>query len=232
MAFVLAFAAFAAGLVGMLWGVRNFKDTESVMEPTLRRGDALITVPASGLRRGDIVLARAVVRHGRTQWSARGGLEVLRVIGLPGDHVSCCNAAGQLVVDGKALDETYLPARTVPSLTRFSVTLGPGRYWLMGDRRRIALDSRQRGPAPLSDIPRRVVAYVSNGSFHILRTPEAFVANGLEPRDTRFALAPVWSIVCGAGIVLLLGVSIFGIARGLVRRHRNKRSQVAVLQPQ
>jgi hypothetical protein len=155
----------------------------------------------------------------------------LRVIGLPGDHVTCCRA-GRVVVDGRALDETYLDPGVAPSATRFSVRLGPGRYWLMGDRRGLALDSRQRGPAPLADISRRVVAFISHGSIHILRTPQAFVAAGLEPRDTRFVLNAVWSVVCGTGLVLLAGLSVFGVARSLTRRLRKIRGHPAVLQPE
>ena len=33
---------------------------------------------------------------------------IRRVIGLPGDHVACCNARGRITVNGKPLDETYL----------------------------------------------------------------------------------------------------------------------------
>jgi hypothetical protein len=73
MVFAAAFAIFAVGAAGMVLVIRNFRDTEPVMEPTLRPGDALITVPASGLRRGDIVLARVRFSHGTSSWSGRGG---------------------------------------------------------------------------------------------------------------------------------------------------------------
>src|SRR4029079_2905035 len=33
---------------------------------------------------------------------------VKRVIGLPGDHVTCCNALGQMSVNGVPLDEPYV----------------------------------------------------------------------------------------------------------------------------
>jgi signal peptidase I len=68
---------------------------------------------------------------------------IKRVIGVPGDHVACCNAAGDVTVNGVALHETsYLFPGNPPSLTRFSVTVPPGRLWVMGDHRSISWDSR------------------------------------------------------------------------------------------
>lgn len=68
------------------------------MENTILPGDRLLYVSPSGLRRGDIVLERVPVASGTPD------LVVRRVIGLPGDHVSCCGAGGRMVVDGKSLD--------------------------------------------------------------------------------------------------------------------------------
>jgi signal peptidase I len=65
-------------------------------------------------------------------------LVVRRVIAVPGDRVSCCDAHGRVLVDGKALDETYLYPGDAPSKSRFSVTLADGQYWLLGDHRSIA----------------------------------------------------------------------------------------------
>jgi len=68
---------------------------------------------------------------------------VKRVIGLPGDHVACCNARGELMVNGVALHETrYLIPGAQPSQYRFSVVVRPGRLWVMGDNRPESADSR------------------------------------------------------------------------------------------
>jgi signal peptidase I len=68
---------------------------------------------------------------------------IKRVIGVPGDHVACCNAAGDVTVNGVALHEqSYLFPGNPPSLTRFSITVPPGRLWVMGDHRTISWDSR------------------------------------------------------------------------------------------
>jgi signal peptidase I len=68
---------------------------------------------------------------------------IKRVIGVPGDHVACCNAAGDVTVNGVALHElSYLYPGNPPSLTRFSITVPPGRLWVMGDHRSVSYDSR------------------------------------------------------------------------------------------
>ena len=61
---------------------------------------------------------------------------VKRVIGVPGDHVVCCNAQGQVTVNGVPLSETsYIYPGAAPSQIRFNITVPPGRLWVMGDNR-------------------------------------------------------------------------------------------------
>jgi signal peptidase I len=68
---------------------------------------------------------------------------IKRVIGVPGDHVACCNAHGDVTVNGVALDEqSYLYPGNVPSTQHFSITVPPGRLWVMGDHRSVSWDSR------------------------------------------------------------------------------------------
>ncbi|MGO9078870.1 MAG: signal peptidase I [Streptosporangiaceae bacterium] len=68
---------------------------------------------------------------------------IKRVIGVPGDHVACCNAQGLVTVNGVPLHEkSYLYPGEAPSLKRFSVTVPPGRLWVMGDHRLVSDDSR------------------------------------------------------------------------------------------
>ncbi|MGH3167103.1 MAG: signal peptidase I, partial [Trebonia sp.] len=68
---------------------------------------------------------------------------VKRVVGLPGDHVACCNAEGQITVNGVPLSESsYLYPGNAPSTQKFSITVPPGRLWMMGDHRAISYDSR------------------------------------------------------------------------------------------
>jgi signal peptidase I len=68
---------------------------------------------------------------------------IKRVIGLPGDHVKCCNAAGKVTVNGVPLSESsYLFPGNHPSDQKFNITVGPGRLWVMGDHREVSYDSR------------------------------------------------------------------------------------------
>jgi signal peptidase I len=73
---------------------------------------------------------------------------IKRVIGLPGDHVICCDAGGKLTVNGQPVAEPYLYEGDAPSQLKFSVIVPPGRLWLMGDHRSQSADSRSLLGAP------------------------------------------------------------------------------------
>jgi signal peptidase I len=74
---------------------------------------------------------------------------VKRVIGVPGDHVACCNASHQVTVNGVPLSESsYIYPGDAPSLMPFNITVPPGRLWVMGDARGDSDDSRYRMTDP------------------------------------------------------------------------------------
>lgn len=86
---------------------------------------------------------------------------IKRVIGLPGDDVACCNAFGQMSVNGVPLDEPYLklPDKvTKVSKDDFAVTVPADSLWVMGDNRYNSCDSRcntsgpTRGFVPLDQV--------------------------------------------------------------------------------
>lgn len=77
---------------------------------------------------------------------------VKRVIGLPGDHVVCCNALGQITINGAPIDElSYLnlpEGDTEASNDPFDVVVPEGSVWLMGDNRDRSRDSRAHQDLP------------------------------------------------------------------------------------
>jgi signal peptidase I len=78
-----------------------------------------------------------------------GDILIKRVIGVPGDHVACCDAQGRVTVNGVPLNEqSYLYPNSAPSLTRFNIVVPPGRLWVMGDNRFYSDDSRDHQGDP------------------------------------------------------------------------------------
>ncbi|MEO6309851.1 MAG: signal peptidase I [Leifsonia sp.] len=76
---------------------------------------------------------------------------IKRVIGLPGDHVVCCNALGQMSVNGVPLSEPYIklpPGLTKVSEIDFDKTVPANSLWVMGDNRYNSQDSRYNGDTP------------------------------------------------------------------------------------
>jgi signal peptidase I len=111
-----------------------------------------------------------------------GGHLVKRVIGVGGDRVACCDGRGRVTVNGVPLDEgSYLAPGAAPSDRPFSVTVPPGRLWVMGDNRGNSEDSRFHtnlpggGAVPESDVVGKVWAIVwPLGRAHVLDEPATF----------------------------------------------------------
>ena len=94
-------------------------------------------------RRGEIVVFKAPEDW---QSGAEGEDFIKRIIGVPGDHVVCCDDQERLQVNGRSLSEPYIykdadgtpdPAADEP----FDITVPSGRLWVMGDHRSASGDS-------------------------------------------------------------------------------------------
>lgn len=86
---------------------------------------------------------------------------IKRIIGLPGERLVSQDGAITVYpsassTKGVALNEPYIEADH-ESYNSWSVTLGPGQYWMMGDNRNESSDSRIWGPLPKSLIIGRPV---------------------------------------------------------------------------
>lgn len=137
------------------------------MYPTLKDGEFGFTnvggVLLNGVERGDIVVVTMEEEGQKIHW-------VKRVIGLPGDTVSCVNDV--VYINGKVLDETKYIApdyrqslvdkfgyfNKVPNADNTNVEdfeevkLGDDEYYVMGDNRPYSKDSRYVGPVKKSQI--------------------------------------------------------------------------------
>lgn len=100
---------------------------------------------------------------------------IKRVIGLPGDTVTCCDAAGKVEINGVPIEEPYIalfPGHTRSSDIDFSVAIPADSLWVMGDNRDNSRDSRYhqddptRGFVPIADVVGR--AFVITWPLHRL----------------------------------------------------------------
>jgi len=87
---------------------------------------------------------------------------VKRVIGVGGDTIECCDAAGHIIVNGKPqLNETYIKPGSRTDQVKFKVLVPEGSVFVMGDNRGNSQDSRfhlnlHNGMVPLKDVVGRV----------------------------------------------------------------------------
>jgi signal peptidase I len=188
--------------------------SSQTMAPTIQTGNrAIFQRGASGIVRGDVVVVHV---------PGDDGVLVRRVIGLPGDRVACCDSAGRVTVDGKALNEDYLSSGIVPSQAAFATTLGPGQVRIMGDGRAIAVDSRTLGPLAMSDVVGRVIEVFGSHGNNLLRTPATFTASGLAPSDHRLPLPLLLMLLALLAVVALIVQGTAGVIIWAERRSRRE----------
>ncbi len=158
--------------------VRSFYIPSGSMEDTLLINDRIlvdeVTPRFGGYERGDIVVfqdpggwpppssepARSPIVEGIDWVLSIVGLSapdsddhlVKRIIGLPGDHVVCCNALGQITINGVPIEEAdyvKLPSADSPvSADPFDVVVPDESLWVLGDNRYRSKDSRYNMDQP------------------------------------------------------------------------------------
>ena len=94
----------------------------------------------SAIERGDVV----VFHYPREPEKSY----IKRVIGLPGDRLWI--AQGQVWLNGKPLEEIYVPEVYRDTRSMADMIVPPDTYFMMGDHRSISSDSREFGPVERS----------------------------------------------------------------------------------
>ena len=163
---IVVVGALIASTILRLFIAQMFVIPSGSMEHTLQEHDRIAVQKVVGYERGDIVVFRdtkgwltpdgktpdwfrqALIFVGLAPDESTGHL-VKRVIGVAGDHVTCCDAQGRLTVNGVALNEVsylYTDASTGkqvdPSSMQFDVVVPAGTIFVMGDHRNGSRDSR------------------------------------------------------------------------------------------
>ncbi|MFL6134981.1 MAG: signal peptidase I [Nocardioidaceae bacterium] len=157
----------------------------------VQRGDVVVFDDPGGQwlgREGTAPLNRVQKGLSEVGLYPTGGHLVKRVIGVGGDHVTCCDPKGRVTVNGVPLNEkAYLNTGVAPSDRPFNVTVPPGRLWVMGDNRSNSEDSRfhqelpGEGTVPEKDVVGKVWAIVWPLSrLHLLHEPKTFENPRLE----------------------------------------------------
>jgi len=178
---LLVVAAIVLAVILRTFLAEAFRIPSSSMEPQLNVGDRVIVSRTAyklhDPRRGDVVVFDCPPAAGCTDppkpnLLVRGVHTVMeavllrepqpeeyikRVIGLPGETVE--GRDGLVWINGKPLDEPYLPVGTRTS-DFGPVVVEPERLWLMGDNRGNSSDSRVFGQVDQDTIVGRAILRV------------------------------------------------------------------------
>ncbi len=142
------FICFVVAYIAVNYFVRPIRVSGLSMFPTVNAGEFAISNAFGGkfqkVDRGDIVIAY------ENKYLKK--MIVKRVVGLPGETVSCKNDV--IYINGEPLYESYLEndwAQSIRETMNYftddfdEVTLKEDEYWLLGDNRVHSKDSRELG---------------------------------------------------------------------------------------
>ncbi len=129
-----------------------FRIPSDSMVPTLMDGDRVLVNKLSydvhDINRGDVVVFSRP--EGLPATSSEPEDLIKRVIGLPGDELM--TTEGELYVNGRLLEEPYLPDGTVNLGLEQPITVPDDEIFVMGDNRENSSDGRQFGPVPVDSV--------------------------------------------------------------------------------
>lgn len=149
-------------LLGALWGFYSgflFSRVQGDdMIPTYRSTDFLLCKKETGLERGDVLFFQGGPGM-LTVWEKNTSIR--RIVGLPGETIRLY-PDGTVTADGKTVEEPYLEEAAKEATYRkdgiTDLTLGADEYFVLGDNRSLARDSRDYGPVNASLVLGRALA--------------------------------------------------------------------------
>jgi len=169
---------------------------------------------------------------------------VKRVIAVGGQTVACCDAAGNITVDGRSLDEPYIyepwpftpgvaDCTTGGDVTRYGSQrcfapqkVPEGELWVMGDHRSDSSDSSYNclgfkpGAAPASCARPIPVDDVIGKAIFIVMPPSRWGTIGdpdIDPTATALGSGPTGALPLAGGVLLTVGL------RGSLAMRPNRR---------
>ncbi len=181
---IVVVGALVASTLLRVFVAQMFVIPSGSMENTLQIRDRVAVQKVAGFERGDVVVFRDTLA-----WLAPGQEEedpvrralifvglapdestnhlIKRVIGVAGDHVTCCDAQGRVTVNGVALNEAvylYIDPTTGrqvdPSSVAFDIVVPAGTVFVMGDHRNNSQDSRCHLGDDLDGVPPGTAAFI------------------------------------------------------------------------
>lgn len=215
LAVALGLVLFLGGFGWAAFAYRPYTVPTSSMTPTIGVGDRVLAqrVDGSDIRRGDVVVFRD------KDW-VTGSDVVKRVVAVGGDTVSCCTD-GKLTVNGKQIEEPYLPKGSLAEAKKIpAVKVPEGRLFLLGDERQGSLDSTAhltdaaKGTVSRDAVSTRVDAVIWPMKG-MLKRPTGFEVLG--PLSQPGPLRTIEAMIVAGAVLVLVGGAYGPIANRLAR---------------